>query len=64
MLSVDDLLSLQGFDPAYFDGWQYVVSARQMGMMAGNAMTLSIMERFMAKFLAMGFSVKSDRWSA
>ena len=51
MLSVDDLLSLQGFDPSYFDGWQYVVSARQMGMMTGNAMALSIMERLMRQFV-------------
>ena len=64
-LSVDDMLKLQGFDPRDFAGWQKIVSTRQMGMMVGNAMTLSIMERLMRQIcLAMGYSVKSDGWIA
>ena len=63
MLTIDDMMILQGYDPEEFRGWSQVVSPRQMGMMLGNAMTRSVMERLVrAVFLAMGFNVKKDRF--
>ena len=47
-LTVVDMLRLQGFNEAMFAGWEAVISPQQLGVMIGNAMTLTVMERIVA----------------
>ncbi len=65
LLTIKDMMMLQGVDPATFEGWEDVVSQRQMGSIIGNAMSQNIMERVMRGiFNSVGIPLKGrDRWA-
>ncbi len=65
LLTINDMMMLQGVDPAIFEGWEDVVSQRQMGSIIGNAMSQNIMERVMRGiFNSVGIPLKGgDRWA-
>ncbi len=62
-LSMNELMLLQGMQPSWLEGWEEVVSHRQMGKIVGNAMTITVMQRLMAKILfSLGWAVKPDEF--
>ena len=64
VLSVPEMMRLQGANPEYFLGWEEAISWRAMGGIVGNAMTQSIVERLLREiFLSLGVPVKPDRWA-
>ena len=64
MLDCNEMMGLQGIEPSFFHGWEKILSERKMGMIIGNAMSLSIVERIMHNGLqSLGFKVKADRWA-
>ena len=64
VLSIAEMMRLQGVNPGYFQGWEDLVSPRSMGIMLGSAMTQSIVERVMRSiFISIGVPVKADRWA-
>ena len=64
MLDCNEMMGLQGIEPSFFQGWEKILSERKMGMIIGNAMSLSIVERIMHNGMkSLGFKVKADRWA-
>ena len=64
VLNVHEMMRLQGAEPAYFQSWDSLVSARQMGGIIGNTMAQPIVGRMMRNiFTSMGILVKADRWA-
>jgi DNA-cytosine methyltransferase len=62
-LNMNELMLLQGMEPSWLEGWEEVVSHRQMGKIVGNAMTITVMQRLMAKiFFSLGWAVKPDEF--
>ena len=63
-LTINDFIMLQGVDPRIFAGWERVISDAQMRGLAGNAMSLSVMERVTRAVLhSLGYPVAPDRWA-
>ena len=59
LLEMDEMMKLQGANPDMFQGWQDVISVRQMGSLVGNAMTQWIVERLLRRiFKSLGVPVK------
>ena len=57
-LTITEIMRLQGVSASRFDGWENVISERQMGKLAGNAMTVTILARIAARmFCSMGYPV-------
>jgi DNA-cytosine methyltransferase len=62
-LNMNELMLLQGMQPSWLEGWEEVVSHRQMGKIVGNAMTITVMQRLLAKiFFSLGWAVKPDEF--
>lgn len=55
-LKLTELIKLQGFQPAWFDNADAVISDRQLGNALGNAITATILERVLRQlFISMGW---------
>ena len=60
-LTVNEMMRLQGVDLSRFHGWEDHVSHQQMGKMAGNAMTVTLLRRIAVRmFSAMGYPVRDN----
>lgn len=58
-LSVQECMRLQGVLESDFPGWEQVISPRQMGHIAGNAMSVCVLTRIMRSVLvALGMPVQ------
>ena len=58
-LTINEMMILQGVNPAFFHDWESIISERQMGRIIGNAMTQTIMEKAIYNaFLSVGIPVK------
>ena len=65
VLSIEEMMALQGVNAEVFAGWDDVLSARMMGGIVGNAMSKSVLQRVMIKlFRSVGIPVCDDsEWS-
>ena len=64
-LTINDMLRLQGHEPALWADWERVVTPRVMGGVIGNAMSQAVMERLLRNVcIALGIPVlPNDRWA-